>query len=245
MRCVSFVAALLAVWQLAHARSGINPCHDNKAKQGAGVTCQKVVFPEGLCRACKLKPFNPNNGQFYDCTSIYNLTDPQCQQELRLYARWQAHCDPVRLRQTADFSNPSNVRALDYFVYSVCEECCDCVPIGSKTAEYGWRAPTNNLLASKRGNCPAHAYFDICKVLPKIRFSKNINGQDHWDWPMICPLLTKWLFSKNSQNWLKKSYVYMDWRINRFLVWFFWDNRCGNEVTWKNCVNLESAQKRV
>ncbi|CAN8062827.1 unnamed protein product [Agarophyton chilense] len=240
-----WAALVAALGVCALGRSDLNPCHGVKSTYGKGVTCEKVEFPVGMCSACKLKPFNPFTGSFYNCAAIFDLDNPDCQAKLKRYAAINAHCDPIRLRQVQDFSNPSNRRGLDYFVYSVCEECCDCVPIGARQNQYVWRAQNNQLLNSKRGNCPAHAFYDLCAVLPNIRFSKTPGGQDHWDWPKICPLITKWQFSPASRNWLTKSYVNVDWRISRFLIWFFWDNHCGYWQTWRNCVALEHAQKRV
>lgn len=240
------VVVLSCVWAAVWAKSGVNPCHGDKNKYGVGVTCTGVRIPNALCDRCKLKPFL-SDGQFADCTSIYDLNDELCRAQLRLYAEQNGKCDPQRLEQVKDFSVESNRLALDYFVYSVCEECCDCVPRGARSDEYDERLAGGTLGTSHRGNCPAHAHYDICRVFPNIKYTMKGEAADdtHEDWPKICWHISRWIFSRNGRNWLYKSYVKMDGRIARFLSNFWDDVGCWRRNIWSECTALESAQGRL
>lgn len=239
-----FLKTLILALSVAFAIASRNPCHESKGSNGAGVTCEKVRLPPKLCGACKLKPPGPG-GNFVNCKAIYDLDDPACKLQLENYARMNRHCDPVRSRQVENFSNPANKMGLDYFVYSVCEECCDCIPIGAKVSQYDDRKKNNTLYSSRRGNCPAHAAYDICLIWPNVKFVSGAKSKDQFWRPKICPLLRSWLNSPQSNNWLEKSFVPMDNRILEFLNRFGRVARCGNRDTWMRCHGLEEAQKRV
>lgn len=236
--------ALVLVLTVTLAAAGRNPCHDNKGSNGAGVTCEKIVLPPKLCGACKLKPPGPG-GNFVNCKAIYDLDDPACRAQLENYARLNRNCDPVRVRQVENFSVPANKMGLDYFVYSVCEECCDCIPIGARSDQYSTRKEKNTLLSSRRGNCPAHAAYDICLIWPNVKFVSGPFSKDQFWRPKICPLLKSWLRSPQSNNWLERSVVPMDKRIFEFLTRFGRVARCRNRDTWMRCQMLEENQKRL
>lgn len=243
MHKLSMTALLLAVvFTLATADQ--NPCHDNKSANGAGVTCEKVRLPPKLCGACKLKPSGPG-GNFVNCKAIYDLDSAECQKQLKNYARLNSHCDPVRAKQVKNFKNVANKQGLDYFVYSVCEECCDCIPRGSKLAQFAQRKKDNKLFSSSRGNCPAHAVYDICQIWPKVKFVAGKNTKDQFWRPEICPLLREWLNSPQSSNWFSASFVPMNPRIKEFLNIFGNVARCRSRDTWERCHGLEDAQKRL
>lgn len=224
-----------------------NPCHNNKWQQGQGVTCEKVVLPRWLCAACRLKPPQAS-GDFKNCRSIYDVTGPQCKSALQTYAWYNRECDPVRLRQVADFSNAANVEGLDYFVYSVCEQCCDCVPRGSAPMQFWSRRSMNTLLNANRGNCPAHAWYDICAVWPKVRYVVDPNGlptpkQQNPNY--LCPMLTTWIKRPENNPWLLKSWLWIDPPINDFFLSFFEVADCAHQRVWQSCADLEDKQNRL
>lgn len=206
------------------------------------MTCEKVRLPRDLCTACKLKPFTLN-GQFTNCRAIYDLDDPACRAQLRRYSQFNRHCDPVRARQTRNitrFREP-----LDYFIYSVCEECCDCIPIGATVDQYQQRRESGRLFRANRGNCPAHAFFDICRIWPNIRYVTLGGGRTQFWRPQICPLLTEWINSPAGANWLPRSFVPLNQSITEFLNIFLRVAKCRNRDMWMQCAALESAQSRL
>lgn len=237
-----FIILLLST-VLLHVSADKNPCHPMKPKNGAGVTCEKIRLPNKLCLSCKLKQPLPD-GNFRNCQAIYDIDDPACLTQLRKYAALNKDCDPVRPRQLAKLTKENKV-GLDYFVYSICEQCCDCIPRGADPTQYKGRKAKNKLFYASRGNCPAHAYYDICQVWPNVRFVSGTGMGDQFNRPIICPLLKKWFQSPASANWLQKSFVPMNINIRNFLGRFAKAARCGNRDTWERCANLEFAQRRL
>lgn len=240
-----FVVSVLSVILLSDADR--NPCHNDKEGQGRGVTCEKVVFPRWLCANCRLKP-PTSNGNFQNCRSIYDITAPKCKHYLKLYAGKNKHCDPVRYKQTRNFADSNNVQGLDYFVYSMCEQCCDCVPRGAKNWQYAARQKTGTLMDARRGNCVAHAYYDVCKVLPKVRYL--IDPGDKFTLkstykPVMCPLFVKWMNRKENRNWIYSENHYIDPPIKRFFDNFFDVANCRNRKVWQSCTDLEEKQGRL
>lgn len=224
-----------------------NPCHSNKSLQGRGVTCGKVVLPRWLCSACRLKPTAPS-GDFKNCQSIYDLTNLQCQSALRAYAWRNRKCDPVRARQVQDFNNTDNVKGLDYFVYAVCEQCCDCVPRGSKPIQFWSRRSMNTLLSVNRGNCPAHAWYDVCAIWPKVRYVVDQFGLPAPSSQVpnyLCPMLTTWIKKPQNNPWLLKSWLYVDPPIKDFFISFFRAANCGQQRVWQSCTNMEYKMGRL
>lgn len=247
MRTDFFISLTAISFFLLLANAEKNPCHNNKDAQGSEVTCEKVVVPRWLCSNCPLKPPS-SSGDFKNCRSIYDIQAPKCKYYLKLYAKLNKQCDPVRYRQTRDFNNSANIEGLDYFVYSVCEQCCDCVPRSSKLSEYKNRQMNNNLMDPKRGNCVAHAYYDICKVLPKIKYV--VDPQNKFPFtapfkPYVCPLFTKWMARPENKNWVLTDGHYIDPPIARFFNNFFKVVNCGARKVWGSCVNLEGKQGRL
>lgn len=142
------------------------PCHSNKKLQ-ASWKCEKVVLPKYLCNACPLKPVKWN-GNFFNCKSIFNLSSNWCHNQLKEYVKLNP-CDTKRASQVKTMLNGKNEwvkkqakEKIDYFIYSLCEQCCDCIPKSSKNINF-WQAKQqeNLLYSSSRGNCAAHAHFDV------------------------------------------------------------------------------------
>ena len=160
--CVLFLT-LLSFLCVVQGKVGPAPCHRNKVAQGKGVKCEGVHLPPNLCQSCALKPVKPN-GLFPNCQSIYRTTSPPCKAALRKYAD-QNPCDWKRKEQLHRF-NRLDQEALDFFIYSLCEECCDCIKKGTKPFMFNVLAKKHSaakptLYSPTRGNCPAHAYFDV------------------------------------------------------------------------------------
>lgn len=249
---VTGIPALLLFALVATCTANMNPCHQNKRSLGKGgggfepVTCKNIRFPPKLCRACRLKPPRPN-GNFRNCNAIYDLSTRWCRDELRKYARLNAACDPVRKKQVRNFDHARNREGLDYFVYSVCEQCCDCVPRGSLPSQYPWRKANNKLLTPNRGNCPAHAWYDICTVWPDIESITNPNGfpKPNWKVSKLCPKLTNWIGRPANNPWLFKSYTWVDPPIKNFFDQFFKVVKCSDRDIWSRCTDLESKQNRL
>lgn len=243
------LVATILFTSIADAGSS-NPCHNNKASFGHKVTCEKVVVPGSMCGACKLKQ-PQNNGDFKNCRSIYDITAPACQEELKYYAWLNRDCDPVRKKQVENFRSKKNVRGLDYFVYSMCEQCCDCIPRGAKLFQYKSRQKKGTLMLVNRGNCPAHAWFDVCKVLPEIRYVERPNGKLAPNMkngqvpPKLCPALTSWIRRPQNNPWLYKSYLTVDAPINNFFQSFFDVVNCRSSAVWTSCLELEQKQDRL
>ena len=234
--------ALIAVSTAATA-----PCHDNRRTSDEGSNCDIPIIPPKLCRVCKLRP-TLRRGNFASCSRIYDLSTPDCRKQLRRYARLNRDCDEKRFEQVKDFSDDLNRQGLDYFVYSVCEECCDCIPRGTRRGEYSTRRTEGTLIKVDRANCATHARFDICKVLPEIRYVKRKSTDfvpSTEEWPPICPIIRKWKDGPDGQGTFNKDEVNMPPEMRQFLTLYTNTLRCKNQVLWEECVELELAQRRI
>lgn len=242
-----FLACVFVLLAVAAAGS-MNPCHGQRGKEGDGVKCERVVIPTNMCNACRMRPFR-SNGEFVKCTNIYHIDTPECRTELIAYAQYNKHCDPVRARLVQNFSR-RNIQSLDYFIYSICEQCCDCIPAGAREEQYEQRLLSGEDVALTRGNCPAHLGFDVCKALPRVKyFVSPGSDENHDDWPSGCHwkygIAKQWLKSPFSKDWSSKSSAYVSPELQRLLR-NMWDKAgCTAETVWKNCTSLERAQLRV
>lgn len=239
---------LLFVVGLFSASSGFvnprNPCHE-KRSLGDGSTCEVPIIPPRLCLSCRLKPTDAG-GKFKECDNIYNLTAPECKEQFQKYAALNP-CDPLRQQQVADYEN--NIKALDFFVYAVCEECCDCITVGAKVNEYWKRKKSNTLFdVEGRANCGTHAAVDICKVLPNIKTVVNYkSAMPHpnviAELPKICPPLKDW---RNGRSQLpEEEQELVPEFAHEFLRNYTHAARCFKKSLWQSCVRLESDQNRV
>ena len=178
------ISAFLCFISVAFGQ-GKSPCHSNKVQMGQGVQCKHIQWPSNLCAKCPLKETN-GNGEFFNCKSIYNLNNPGCKAEIQKYVNANP-CDFKRKEQLKAWTSWS-IQQLDYFVYSMCEECCDCIHEGRTPGQYFWlkgihtpQKPT--LYTPKRGNCPSHAYFDVSSspnILGKIKATFETNQKHGW-----------------------------------------------------------------
>jgi len=202
-----------------------------------------VKIPYNMCNQCNLKPYN-SRGNFPIRQEIYDIDAPLCKAGIQRYVELNP-CDDTRRRQMANFNNPDNHAAIGVFMYSVCETCCDCVPIGARANQFENRRSSETLIELYRGNCPAHAVYDICKIWPNIRATTNPNIPAKSEWVPICPLLRDWLRSPASNGWLRNPHVSMDYRIKRFLRKLNTSAGCRKQHVWQECTRMELAQGRV
>lgn len=152
---------------------GVYPCHAGRDTLGVE-GCSSVSLPKELCLSCPLKDViqsGDNAGDFANCRSIYNIDSVECMGALKDYAALNP-CDWRRAEQVYQLLTSENdwVKAqakekLDYFIYSICEQCCDCIPQSSKYSNYEDIAHNvSNLYTHTRGNCAAHAYYDVSRI---------------------------------------------------------------------------------
>lgn len=227
-----------------------NPCHPARRDMGVDNSCRVYRVPPGMCGACTLNETNIGpTGKFANCSSIYNIVTDECRLQLELYAKWNK-CDKLRNRLVADFEN--SIVPLDYFVYSVCEECCDCVTVGSKQNEF-WRRRREGTLFQyqDRANCGTHAAADICTVWPNVRavvnWYKQIPSDEEVDaLPDVCPILKSWRIQRQSPSLLsQEEREKVPEAALPFLRNYSNSARCHTKPVWQSCVRLEAKQSRI
>lgn len=239
----SNILIFLSLIALSSANRSRNPCHPNRSAEKLGTSCEEIVLPPKMCRKCRLRGYDAQ-GYLNDCESIYRIEDPECRAEIQNYVDLNP-CDTVRAEQMSAFDDDLNRKGLDYFVYSICEECCDCIPRDAEADKFDEMKKNKTLISLVRGNCPAHAHYDICRVWPEVRTLTVPGIPFRQNLPKICPLIRSWFFSDLSKGWASNDNIEMDWRIRRFLRMFNRFARCRNKQTWQMCVGLESAQNRI
>lgn len=245
------VALLLVLRSCTATSFGI---YHLSARQAA-TNCTVPRIPWNLCTACKLKNFtvapgttNVNFGGV-NRFDIYDLNQTQCMKMLQRYVKFNP-CDTIRANALANINKPWGYKTIIYFMYSICETCCDCIPIGSRVSSYEEQKENGTLVNIYRGNCAAHFYYDTCRIWPEARqitglYGKRFNSSDdpNFKW---CGDFKKWQFSDNAKQWIKNNNVKgVTWRMRRAMRQMAIFGRCSEETQWKNCVNMELAQKRV
>jgi len=243
-----FAGALVTAALVGHTiGQGFAPCHSNQNLQGDGVTCESVTIPGQLCKKCRSRPYTAN-GRFVNCAQIYFM-DQECRKELSRYARLN-QCDVVRNQYVRDFSKRTNREGLDYFLYSVCEECCDCIPIGSQESEYSTRKREGTLLQVNRGNCGNHAVVDICKVWPQVkavRLPRATPVQNLNELPAICPVLRQWKQDLGNPRAFEGPFriTPIPPAMRQFLTRYVRTAQCSARQIWIPCYRAESSQGRL
>lgn len=197
-----------------------------------------------MCKACPLNT-PQDDGQFKQCNNIFNLDAPGCKAKLEEYVASNP-CDTVRAQLVSEWSMQSKNR-LDYFAYSLCEQCCDNVPKGAKLEEYSWRNNGDDmkLWSLTRGNGPAHFHYDICAIFPNFKSWILPWSGDNSGRPKLCPQLQSWLDSPASANWVQNANAEMSQDITTAIGDSMWAMQCHNYEVWSRCLDLESKQKRV
>jgi len=145
---------------------------------------------------------------------------------------------------------------LDYFVYSICEEPCDCIDWGSHrsigksiTAE----SAITDTYSIARGNCFAHAFFDICRVFPNMVDIQAVNAEARNQTSSchinLCGSLNN--MRKANKNWKEQSVDFSTAetdcelrQVRDFLTNYLEDlGRSGD--LYDQCWDLECAQDRI
>lgn len=160
------VATVATVLLLVVNAQGVFPCHSGREQLGAP-GCTDITLPYDMCKNCPLRDVDWN-GDFKNCRSIYDLDAPGCQGQLIQYVQMN-QCDWRRAEQVDQWLNSGDPwvkeqakEKLDYFVYSICEECCDCIPKAATDMDHSVAVQNeDNLFTHTRGNCAAHAFYDV------------------------------------------------------------------------------------
>ena len=198
LSAVLFVSGLVA----AEGVSGKDPCHPRDVRSETGTTCEQIALPPGICSACPVGVFD-SGGAFADCTSTMSLTN-SCIDAMQLYVD-NNPCDTNRAQWLGTYrtADPNSVayeearQRLDWFLFSVCEQGCDCLP--QEQADRNTR-----MIDVGRGHCQAHAYYHICTLMPDIRLLRILDGsgdQDVSSLPRACDYVRAWFNSPESDGW--------------------------------------------
>ncbi|CAN8073242.1 unnamed protein product [Agarophyton chilense] len=236
---------LFAIGLRAVAGGSFFPCHAAKSSVHNEVKCTSVNLPPSICGNCPLRE-TLRDGSFEQCDRVYDTTSSTCIGSLQQYVD-DNPCDTRRaaaLQQLKD-GDESARDELDYFLYSVCEQCCDCVPMGVQTADYSQLSKQHSpsspaLWAEARGNCPAHARYDVCKILPSIRSFGSLSN----DVP-ICSQLINWERSDAAEDWPTNPQVAISDDIQSFLRDMLVATQCDERTIWRNCQIMEDKQHHL
>lgn len=237
---VAFAAALALALAAAPAAADMNPCHENKPAEAAPA-CGGLTMPAGLCGACTLRPPLPS-GDFADCTQIYDLDAPGCKGKLQEYVAANP-CDTRRKELVEAWDADAKTR-LDYFAYSMCEQCCDNIEAGSTIEEYDARAAAGTLWTLARGNGPAHFYYDICTIFPGFtHFVSECEADGSQSRPQVCPVMKQWV--DDNPDWFGRQDISAGSVIDNAIEDGMYALTCGNRDQWTQCLDLEQKQNRV
>lgn len=214
--------------------------------------CSTLRIPWNLCSACPLKPFTVKPGGVVNFGGvnrfdIYDLSSSQCRNMLNRYVTFNP-CDDVRKTAVMNMDNSGAAkRRVIYFMYSVCELCCDCVPIGSREEDYEKRKEEGTLVKIERGNCAAHFFYDTCRIWPTsskiLGLLENSTTNEGEEW---CDDFRTWQFSPAAKGWLRNNDAggitapMADAMKSLLRV-----SNCGHKKTWTDCVRMERGQNRV
>lgn len=209
--------------------------------------CTNVRIPPQLCSKCRLRPHDSfgNFNRTYN-KDIIDFETPECLLQLEEYVRLNP-CDTLRkeyLEQYAE-SNFAYLR-IAQFMYSVCEQCCDMVSVGSSPDEWAERKLNNTLHSPTRGNGPSHLYYDICKIYPRLKRFIRPSWNEYENRPEVCTQAQNWMLSNFSKGWAANPDAD---GIPKYLVFSFGSMArvlgCQYRTVWQDCVRLEHAQGRV
>lgn len=235
-------AALLLLAHPSAARPDVAPCHNNKPGEAAP-SCTTLVVPQSLCRACPLRPALPD-GNYASCTDIYDLTAPACRPAIRAYAAANP-CDTRRAFQVDRWSAADRT-SLDYFIYAMCEMCCDAAQFGSRVEQYEERRDSGRLWSAKRGNAAAHFFYDICTLYPSFQAFDLGEGEcvDAPEGRSVCEDMREWV-SGPGKNWFGDNDVQIGPNIVDAIEDSMIAMSCSDQTIWSNCVTMEQLQNRV
>lgn len=250
---ISCLFALLCKAQPTQADSASHEAMKFSARQqNSASDCTTLRIPWNLCTACPLKPFSVKKGGVVNFGGvnrfdIYDLSSTRCRHMLNRYVEFNP-CDDVRKDAVRDMDKKGSAkRSVIYFMYSVCELCCDCVPIGSREEDYEKRKAEGTLINIKRGNCAAHFFYDTCRVWPKsskiLGLQGNVSSNEGDGW---CDDFRTWQFSPAAKGWLHNNNVGgITGDMAEAMESLLRVSNCGLKKTWTDCVRMERGQNRV
>lgn len=209
--------------------------------------CTNVKIPPRLCVKCHMRPHD-SDGNFFTSYNkdIIDIDTPECGEQIRNYVNLNP-CDNQRKTYFAEYKTKRFAYLrLAQFMYSICEQCCDMVTVGSNPSEWLERKEAGTLHKLTRGNGPAHLHYDICKMFPDLKRFTGPGWKIKEELPKICPLAAKWMASDYSSWWsgnpdadgIPKRLIHSFGMMEKLLG-------CQNWRVWRDCVNLEKSQGRV
>jgi hypothetical protein len=254
-RLVRLIASVYLIPR-AHSLES-SPCHDWDIKYRPSPTCEKVTIPTGFCQVCGVNAAITNTGDYLDCTVSYGFTNAALQLNqpcLTMIEKYVTNnpCDAerrnaVNLYKSADpIARETGRQVLDYFVYSICENGCDCIQqVNAKP----WQLTAD----VHRGNCQAHAYWDLCRHYPNMKLIRGEGTVDDnvANLPAVCPFLLDWLEnSGDGWNFRDKPHTTVVPQVEYFLHRLIeaeelLTGTLLTNVLWKQCLTLEVTQGRV
>jgi hypothetical protein len=132
------------------------------------------------------------------------------------------------------------IRALTFLLPFPLHLGCDCLPYLNASRTY-------REVNVRRGNCQAHSFYDLCKILPNI---KLIRGQNYADddvtfYPNYCVGISSW-FSTHSASWPTESNTDITPSNEYFLDRLIEASEMIlHEDYYESCMDMETAQLRI
>lgn len=225
------------------AAQGTVPCHINRNFMVAPA-CTHITLPPTLCASCSRARLSRDH-QYKNCRQVYNIHCRTCRNSLKFFIKLNP-CDNIRRAQVEGWSAFDKL-SLDYFVYSICEQCCQCIVKGlnknnSKSITNEHTGEKQVLHNDIRGSCVAHAFYDICNIYPNVKYFTLPSGSRHTDWPPVCPLLYRWFQSSTSYNWINEDNVQIEEEMKQFLNNINVANQCKLKSVWGQCSSIEEIE---
>lgn len=191
-------------------------------------------------------------GQFAKCDHIFDTAAASCLAKVGEYVDANpCHTDLAEAYSSYTSSgSESALEDIDYMLYSLCEQCCDCVPMGVNLDDYDDLAASGNLMDVTRGNCPAHAVFDICKLHPfVVGFVSGGSGNEASNTSgnkgEICTKLDAWVRSAEGRKWQTNPETRLESSVADFLNGLTKAASCTDRSTWETCWDMENAQRHL
>lgn len=240
-------ATIVVFSNIAFAIDSESILHSSRQTNSNAAPCTNVKIPPQLCTKCHLRPHD-SSGKFFTSyiKDIIDIDTPECAEQINTYVALNP-CDTQRAKFFAEYKTSKFAyERLAQFMYSVCEQCCDMVTVGSEPSEWFQRKEANTLHTLTRGNGPAHLHYDICKMFPNLKRFTGPTWKTKEDLPEICPLAANWMASNFSKGWSGNADA--DGIPKQLVFSFGWMEKlfgCQNSRVWQDCVRLESAQGRV
>jgi hypothetical protein len=119
---------------------------------------------------------------------------------------------------------------------------CDCIPQVNAV-------PDQRIVHTGRGNCPAHTFYDICRVLPKVKLiiGEGTTNDDVTSYPEACVGVGNWFRSPASNNWGQNPNTPLEPAITYFLDRLVESTELTKPAStlWDECFHLETSQRRI